>query len=83
MRRAQIYLDDDTSATLARVARETGRTRSQLIREAIEARFRAGAEPERVVQALLAAAGCWRRRNKSGVAIVERLRAGRLAAKLR
>jgi ribbon-helix-helix CopG family protein len=81
MQRTQIYLSRRAASALAREARKSGRTRSQLIREAIDARFLGGFDPEDLERAILAAAGCWRRRRSSGdgASYVEKLRRGRLA----
>lgn len=55
MRRTQIYLDDGQRRRLDRVARQTRRTVSDLIREAIDARY--ATAPERnFVDALRAGA---------------------------
>jgi len=79
MQRTQIYLTKREAAALAKAAGETGRTRSQLIREAIEARYLAPTEQREILAALEATAGIWSDRAESGKATVERLRPGRLA----
>lgn len=75
--RTQIYLSEDETEALDRLAKRTGRTRSQLIREAISAHYLAGAgADDRVAfsRALLASAGAWKGRRPTGKAFVERLR---------
>lgn len=66
MRRTQIYLDDGQRRRLDRVAKRTHRTVSDLIRDAIDARY--GATPkEDFLQALLAGAfGVWKGRKDLG-----------------
>ena len=62
MRRTQIYLDGDQRRKLDRVAKRTHRTVSDLIREAIDARY--GAAPKKeFLEALLAGDfGVWKGR---------------------
>jgi predicted DNA-binding protein len=80
--RTQIYLTRRESSTLARLAKETGRTRSQLIREAIAAQYVLSADAEALTAALDATAGLWSDRTETGEAYVERLRTGRLARRI-
>lgn len=77
MERTQIYLSKAQAAALDREARRTGSTRSHLIREAIEARFGTGQDPERIERVLRATAGLWADRAETGEAYVEGLRTGR------
>ena len=79
MDRTQIYLTRRESLTLARLAKATGRTRSQLIREAITAQYLSEADGGELAAALEATAGLWSDRAESGEAYVERVRTGRLA----
>lgn len=79
MERTQIYLTRRESSALARLSKETGRTRSQLIREAITAQYLGQAEGDELAAALEATAGLWVDRTESGEAYVERVRNGRLA----
>lgn len=79
MERTQIYLTRRESSALARLAKATGRTRSQLIREAITAQYLVQADGDELTSALEATAGLWSDRAESGEAYVERLRSGRLA----
>jgi predicted transcriptional regulator len=77
LERTQIYLTRAEKAALSREARATGRSKSQLIREAIDHVYveRRGAD---LLAALEKAAGSWKRR-QSGAAWVEARRSGRLA----
>jgi predicted DNA-binding protein len=79
MERTQIYLTRRETAALERVARETGRTRSQLIREAIEAQYMAPHDEDQALAVLSEVAGLWSDRIESGEDYVERVRGGRLA----
>lgn len=79
MQRTQIYLSDREIEALDREARETGVTRSRLIREAIAARYQAAPDAGAAERALRASAGTWKGRRTTGAATVERLRGGRLA----
>jgi hypothetical protein len=76
--RTQIYLSDEQAAALERAARAAGKTKSQLIREAIDRTYFGGADSAKVLSALQLSAGAWRRR-EAGAAYVERMRSGRLA----
>lgn len=66
MRRTQIYLDDSQRRKLDRVAKRTHRTVSELIREAVDARY--GTAPqEEFLQALSTGAfGVWKGRTDLG-----------------
>ena len=79
MQRTQIYLGEVEARILDRLARRTGRTRSQLIREAIEAAYVDARSPQAIEAALVETAGSWRRSGSSGAAWVERRRRGRLS----
>ncbi len=78
MQRTQIYLTKRESAALAKAAAQTGRTRSQLIREAIGARYLVPSEQREALDALEATDGIWSGHAETGEATVERLRPGRL-----
>jgi hypothetical protein len=78
MVRTQIYLSDGEAKALEREARTTGRTKSRLIRDAIDRVYLGGKDASDVLRSLEKSAGAWRRR-ESGAAYVERLRSGRLA----
>jgi predicted DNA-binding protein len=79
MTRTQIYLSDEETSVLDRLARQTGLSRSQLIRDAIGKQYRTVADPERLIAVLRKTSGAWRGRRPSGRDAVERLRSGRLA----
>lgn len=57
MRRTQIYLDDDQDRRLDRRARSEGKTRSALIREALDAYLRRGSRRTELRAALDETAG--------------------------
>jgi predicted transcriptional regulator len=78
MNRTQIYLSDEEVEALEREARATGRTKSLLIREAIDRVYLGGRDASELLRALEASAGAWRRR-EDGASYVERIRSGRLA----
>ena len=78
--RTQIYLNAEEARALERLARRTGRTKSQLIREAIDQTYlQSRRDREQVLAVLRRAAGSWKRRKETGAEYVERLRGGRLA----
>lgn len=77
MERTQIYLSREQAAALDREAKRTGTTRSHLIREAIEARYRTPKDRDEITRALRATAGLWRDRTETGEDYVERVRTGR------
>ena len=80
MRRTQIYLSDEEDRELERLSKETGRSKSQLIRTAVDdAYLRAGTDGRKMLAAIDGAAGSWKRRRETGRAYVDRLRRGRLA----
>ena len=62
--RTQIYLTPEESAALERESIRTGKTRSQLIREAIDEKYGARPSLEEFMAALDAAAGIWRHRTE-------------------
>ena len=79
MQRTQIYLSDKEMSALDQQAKETGRTRSQLIREAIDHLYLAS-KRQALRGALARSRGAWRRRREDGASYVERSRRGRLGA---
>lgn len=80
MDRTQIYLSAEQARALERLARRTGRTKSQLIREAIDQTYLGSPhDREQVLAAVGRAAGSWKGRAETGAEYVERLRGGRLA----
>ena len=66
---------------LERVSRDTGASRSELIRRAVRATFGEQGKDERL-RALKASAGSWRGRRPSGAEYVEALRGGDLNERL-
>jgi predicted transcriptional regulator len=79
MTRTQIYLSDAEAKVLDRAARASGRTRSSLIREAIDRHFLGSAGQADLVRTLEQTAGSWRGRRPTGAEQVEQMRSGRLA----
>jgi hypothetical protein len=78
MVRTQIYLSQTELMSLRRLSRATGKTRSQLIRQAIDQMQPKAGLAAHVLAGLSASAGAWKRR-QSGERLVERMRRGRLA----
>jgi len=66
MRRTQIYLDDRQRRKLDRVAKRTHRTVSDLIREAIDARYAATPREDFLEALRTGAFGVWKERNDLG-----------------
>jgi len=66
MRRTQIYLDDRHRRKLDRVAKRTHRTVSDLIREAIDARYAATPREDFLEALRTGAFGVWKERNDLG-----------------
>ena len=66
MRRTQIYLDDRQRRKLDRVAKRTRRTVSDLIREAIDARYAATPREDFLDALRTGAFGVWKERNDLG-----------------
>lgn len=65
-----IRVDSETAAFLERVARQTGRTKSELVRQALEALRKQGARPAtRPAEAMAHLIGCW---NSGGMRLSER-----------
>jgi predicted DNA-binding protein len=75
--RTQIYLTSEESAALERASIATGKTKSKLIREAIDEKYGAKPSLEEFMAALNAAAGVWA--NPEGEAAVKAIHAGRRA----
>jgi len=75
--RTQIYLTPEENAALERESAKTGKTKSQLIREAIDEKYRVRPSLEEFLAALDAAAGIWD--NPEGEAAVKAIHAGRRA----
>ena len=70
MSRTQIYLGEEELELLERASRETGASRSELIRRAVRATFGAAERSERL-RALRASAGGWSARGPSGAEYVD------------
>lgn len=81
MGRTQIYLGEDELELLERAARETGASRSELVRRAVRASFGRQGKDERL-DALRASAGSWRGRRRSGAEYVDAMRGGDLNERL-
>jgi Arc/MetJ-type ribon-helix-helix transcriptional regulator len=73
MRRTQVYLGEDELDLLERASRETGASRSELIRRAVRATFGAKESSKRL-RALQVSAGGWSARGPSGADYVDALR---------
>jgi len=82
MERTQIYLSKRETEALDRVARETGHTRSHLIREAINEKYGAALDVDEKLRILHETFGAWKERDFTGAEYVERLRWGALDRKL-
>lgn len=81
MSRTQVYLGEDELELLERASRDTGASRSELIRRAVRATFGEQASDERL-RALKASAGSWQGRRASGAEHVDALRSGDLNERL-
>lgn len=81
MGRTQIYLGEDELELLDRASRETGASRSELVRRAVRATFGRQGKDERL-GALRASAGSWRGRRGSGAQYVNAIRSGDLNERL-
>ena len=84
MRRTQIYLTEEQGRVLESRSRATGRTVSDLIRDAIEAAYshrRAMSRAERIGLARRTA-GAWTEFAETGAKYVERIRGARRLARL-
>jgi predicted transcriptional regulator len=83
MERTQIYLDKKHTEALDRAARKLGRSRSDLIRAAIEKEYvDKEAEKERVLAALRESFGAWGPSDENPEALVDSMRSGRRLADL-
>ena len=81
MSRTQVYLGEDELELLERVSRETGASRSELIRRAVRGTFGEQGKAEKL-RALEASAGSWRGRRTSGAEYVDAIRSGDLNERL-
>lgn len=76
MERTQIYLTESEVSALDRLGDKTGRTRSQLIREAIDAVYLNPTGTEELLRAVERSAGAWRDATETGEAYVKGIRPG-------
>ncbi|HEY0318389.1 MAG TPA: CopG family transcriptional regulator [Solirubrobacterales bacterium] len=81
MSRTQVYLGEDELELLDRASRDTGASRSELIRRAVRAMFGEQGRDEKL-RALEATAGSWRGGRASGAEYVDALRGGDLNERL-
>jgi Arc/MetJ-type ribon-helix-helix transcriptional regulator len=81
MTRTQVYLGEEELELLDRVARETGASRSELIRRAVHDSFGRQGKDARL-SALRSSAGSWRGRRSSGADYVDAIRGGDLNQRL-
>jgi Arc/MetJ-type ribon-helix-helix transcriptional regulator len=81
MSRTQIYLGEDELELLDHATRETGASRSELVRRAVRATFGRQGKDERL-GALHASAGSWRGRRSTGAEYVDAMRGGDLNERL-
>lgn len=81
MGRTQVYLGEDELELLERASRETGASRSELVRRAVRASFGRQGKDERL-DALHASAGSWRGRRRTGAEYVDAMRGGDLNERL-
>ena len=76
MHRTQIYLSAEHIDALDEASRRLHRSRSELIREAIELQYIDRRQREERLKALMESAGAWADREYDGEEFVERLRTG-------
>jgi Arc/MetJ-type ribon-helix-helix transcriptional regulator len=81
MSRTQVYLGEDELELLDRASRDTGASRSELIRRAVRTTFGQQGKDEKL-RALKASAGAWRGRRANGAEYVDALRGGDLNERL-
>jgi Arc/MetJ-type ribon-helix-helix transcriptional regulator len=81
MNRTQVYLGEDELELLKRASRNTGASRSELIRRAVRTTFGEQGKDEKL-RALKASAGSWRGRRANGAEYVDALRGGDLNERL-
>jgi hypothetical protein len=79
MTRTQIYLSEAETKALERESKTSGRSKSQLIREAIDRVFLGAGDRGSLERTLDQTAGACPRRRQTGAEHVERMRSGRLA----
>jgi Ribbon-helix-helix protein, copG family len=81
MSRTQIYLGEDELKLLDHASRETGASRSELIRRAVRSTFGRESKDEKL-SGLRASAGSWRGRRRTGAEYVDAMRSGDLNERL-
>jgi Arc/MetJ-type ribon-helix-helix transcriptional regulator len=81
MGRTQIYLGEGELELLERASRDTGASRSELIRRAVRTTFGEQGKDEKL-RALKASAGSWQGRRASGAEYVDAIRGGDLNDRL-
>jgi Arc/MetJ-type ribon-helix-helix transcriptional regulator len=81
MSRTQVYLGEGELDLLERASRDTGASRSELIRRAIRTTFGEQGRDEKL-RALQASAGSWRGRRASGAEYVDAIRSSDLSDRL-
>jgi Arc/MetJ-type ribon-helix-helix transcriptional regulator len=81
MSRTQVYLGEEELDLLERASRDTGASRSELIRRAVRTTFGQQGKDEKL-RALQASAGSWRGRRASGVEYVDAIRGADLNDRL-
>lgn len=81
MGRAQVYLGEGELELLDRASRDTGASRSELIRRAVRTTFGEEGKAEKL-RALQASAGSWQGRRAGGAEYVDAIRGGDLNDRL-
>jgi Arc/MetJ-type ribon-helix-helix transcriptional regulator len=81
MGRTQVYLGEGELELLERASRDTGASRSELIRRAVRTTFGEQGRDEKL-RALQASAGAWRSQGASGAEYVDAIRGGDLNDRL-
>lgn len=81
MSRTQVYLGKGELELLERASRDTGASRSELIRRAVRTTFGERGKDEKL-RALKGSAGAWRRQRASGAEYVDAMRGGDLNERL-
>lgn len=81
MCRTQVYLGEGELELLERASRDTGASRSELIRRAVRTTFGEQGKDEKL-RALRASAGSWRGQRASGAEYVDAIRGGDLNDRL-
>jgi len=77
MRRTQLYLGEDDYARLTAIGKSTGKTLSELVREAVRRSYEQGISSEQRLALLRSAFGIWKKRRMSDESYVRQLRKGK------